>query len=32
MRSRTFTSLGNWSRFWKSKAIDEVRETLKPQT
>jgi peptide deformylase len=29
MCSRTFTSVDNWSRFWKSKAIDEVRATLK---
>jgi peptide deformylase len=29
MCSRTFTSVDNWSRFWKNKAIDEVRAKLK---
>jgi len=28
MRSRTFTSLSNFSRFWQSKTIDEVRTQL----
>ena len=28
MRSRTFTSLDNWSRFWKGKPIREIRDTL----
>jgi peptide deformylase len=29
MSSRTFSSVENWSRFWKAKPIDEVRATLK---
>lgn len=27
MRSRTFTSLDNWNRFWKGKPIDSTQET-----
>jgi peptide deformylase len=29
MCSRTFSSVENWGRFWRDKAIDEVRATLK---
>jgi len=28
MRSRTFSSLDNWNRFWKGKPIREIRDTL----
>jgi peptide deformylase len=28
MESRTFTSLDNWSRFWKGKAVRDVLEAL----
>jgi peptide deformylase len=28
MRSRTFTSIENWSEFWKSKPVAEIRKTL----
>jgi peptide deformylase len=28
MRVRTFTSLDNWTRFWKGKPIAEIRSTL----
>jgi peptide deformylase len=28
MRSRTFSSLDNWNRFWKLKPIREIRDTL----
>ena len=28
MRTRTFTSLDNWNRFWKGKPIREIRDTL----
>jgi peptide deformylase len=31
MCSRTFTSTGNWSRFWKDKAVEEVHAMLTPQ-
>jgi peptide deformylase len=30
MRSRTFMSLENWTRSWKSKTIDEVQRALDP--
>ncbi len=30
MQPRTFTSLDNWTRFWKSKPIDEVLRTVEP--
>jgi peptide deformylase len=29
MRSRSFTSLDNWTKFWKGKSIAEVRAALK---
>ena len=29
MRSRSFTSLDNWSRFWKNKPVHKVLEELK---
>jgi peptide deformylase len=29
MRSRSFTSLDNWSRFWKNKPVHKVLEDLK---
>ena len=33
MESRTFTSLDNWSRFWKGKPVRDVLEALsKPST
>jgi peptide deformylase len=28
MKTRTFTSLDNWSRFWKGKAVRDVLEAL----
>ncbi len=28
MRTRTFTSLDNWNRFWKGKPVREIRDTL----
>ncbi|MBZ5659005.1 MAG: peptide deformylase [Acidobacteriia bacterium] len=28
MHTRTFTSAGNWTEFWKSKPISEIRKTL----
>ena len=28
MHSRTFTSIENWSEFWKSKSISEIRKTV----
>jgi peptide deformylase len=28
MRSRTFTSLENWKRFWKDKSIPEIQSAL----
>jgi peptide deformylase len=31
MCSRTFTSMGNWSRFWKDKAVEDVHAALTPQ-
>jgi peptide deformylase len=30
MKTRTFTSVGNWSRFWKGKPVREVLEALSP--
>jgi peptide deformylase len=30
MRTRTFTSVENWSRFWKGKPVREVLEALSP--
>ncbi len=32
MCNRTFTSTGNWSRFWKDKAVEDVHAMLTPQT
>jgi peptide deformylase len=32
MCRRTFSSTGNWSRFWKDKAVEEVHAMLTPQT
>jgi hypothetical protein len=28
MKSRTFTSLDNWSRFWKGKPVQDIVEGL----
>jgi len=28
MKSRTFTTLENWTQFWKGKAIGDIRNTL----
>lgn len=28
MRSRSFTSLDNWTRFWKDKPVSEVRSAF----
>jgi peptide deformylase len=30
MKTRTFTSVGNWSRLWKGKPVREVLEALSP--
>ena len=30
MKTRTFTSLDNWSRFWKGKPVPDVLEALSP--
>ena len=29
MQSRTFTSLDNWTQFWKGKPVSEVKNTIK---
>ncbi len=28
MRARTFTSLDNWTQFWKGKPVSEIIKTL----
>ena len=28
MKARTFASLDNWNRFWKGKAVGDIREKL----